>query len=69
MLINADGHESWGMHVGLFSSKSARGKRLRELIVDLQPPVVGTDDSDSNVGPDGQESSGLNAEQQRAVDR
>ncbi|BDA50404.1 DNA replication ATP-dependent helicase/nuclease DNA2 [Coccomyxa sp. Obi] len=61
--------------MGLFSGKSARARRLRQLIVDLEPPLTGSDAESAGLaarpaaatGAD--PSNGLNAEQRRAVDR
>ena len=58
---------------GLFSGKSARSRRLRQLIVDLEPPVTGpgTDTDAAALPPaaDVDSADGLNGEQRRAVDR
>ncbi len=58
---------------GLFSGKSARIRRLRQLIVDLEPPVTGrAADGAAAALPapaDGDSSDNLNDEQRRAVDR
>ncbi|CAL8464813.1 g4348 [Coccomyxa elongata] len=62
--------------MGLFSGKSTRARRLRQLIVDLEPPLTGGDAPEA-AGPAARPaaaagadpSDGLNAEQRRAVDR